>query len=63
MLQAPVHDAPEARILPKGERISAGPAVNGESIGGSYRWYFVDDTSGPTPLRGFIHSSLVRELP
>jgi hypothetical protein len=63
VLLAPVMGAPGAGILGRGDRVVVEAEVYGESIDGSPRWYLVRVGAQEGPARGFIHSSLVRELP
>lgn len=63
VLLAPVVGAPGAGLLGRGDRVVVQADVYGESIDGSPRWYLVSVVTEEGPARGFIHSSLVRELP
>jgi hypothetical protein len=63
VLLAPVVGAPGAGVLGRGDRVVVEADVYGESIDGSPRWYLVSVATEEGPARGFIHSSLVRELP
>jgi hypothetical protein len=60
---APVDGAPVVGRLQEGVELSSESEVIGESIDGARRWYLVSYTFESTPERGFIHSSVVRELP
>ena len=60
---APVDGAPVVGRLQEGVELSSESEVIGESIDGGTRWYLVSYTFESTPERGFIHSSVVRELP
>lgn len=61
--QAPVVDGPIVGRLDLGSRVTSDADVVGESINGSTRWYLVGDARGALNARGFVHSSVVRELP
>lgn len=60
---APVPDGPVIGRMEEGDRLSSEADVNGAPIDGSTRWYLVTDPRGTMPNRGFVHSSVVRELP
>ena len=60
ILLAPVVGSPAAGQVPAGASLTVDAAVFGEEIEGSRDWYFVVHESEPA-LRGFIHTSRVRD--
>ncbi len=60
MRAAPVVDAPVASVLSRGARVRGEIEVRAEALDGDPRWYLVTDEGAAPPVRGFVHSPLLR---
>ena len=57
---SPVIGAPIAARLPLGARVTSEAEVNGGPANGSSRWHLVTVATESPPVRGFVHSSVVK---